>query len=66
MLRIREQRGALLVKSRAPCMIDWLVGYALRKRLVVAMICAFASIYGIYSFTQLAIEPVPRGSGLVP
>jgi heavy metal efflux system protein len=40
-------------------MIDWLVGYALRKRLVVAMICAFASIYGIYSFTQLAIDAYP-------
>ena len=40
-------------------MIDWLVRYALRKRLVVAMICAFASIYGIYSFTQLAIDAYP-------
>jgi heavy metal efflux system protein len=40
-------------------MIDWLVGYALRKRLVVAMICAIASIYGIYSFTQLAIDAYP-------
>src|ERR1700719_2781109 len=40
-------------------MIDWFVGYALRKRLVVAMICVFASIYGYYSWTQLAIEAYP-------
>src|ERR1700728_1224111 len=40
-------------------MIDWLVGFALRKRLVVAMICVFAAIYGYYSWTQLAIEAYP-------
>ncbi len=40
-------------------MIDWLVGYALRKRLVVAMICVFVAIYGYYSWTQLAIEAYP-------
>src|ERR1700730_3306977 len=40
-------------------MIDWFVGYALRKRLVVAMICAFVAIYGYYSWTQLAIEAYP-------
>jgi cobalt-zinc-cadmium resistance protein CzcA len=40
-------------------MIDWFVGYALRKRLVVAMICVFVSIYGYYSWTQLAIEAYP-------
>jgi cobalt-zinc-cadmium resistance protein CzcA len=40
-------------------MIDWFVGYALRKRLVVAMICVFAAIYGYYSWTQLAIEAYP-------
>jgi cobalt-zinc-cadmium resistance protein CzcA len=40
-------------------MIDLLVGLALRKRLVVAMICAFAGIYGYYSWTQLAIEAYP-------
>src|SRR6202161_4578187 len=40
-------------------MIDWFVGYALRKRLVVAMICVFATIYGYYSWTQLAIEAYP-------
>jgi heavy metal efflux system protein len=39
--------------------IDWLVGFALRKRLVVAMICIFAAIYGYYSWTQLAIDAYP-------
>ena len=28
-------------------MIDWLVVFALRKRLVAAMICVFAAIYGV-------------------
>jgi cobalt-zinc-cadmium resistance protein CzcA len=40
-------------------MIDHLVGLALRNRLVVAMICAFAAIYGAYSWTQLTIEAYP-------
>src|SRR5499425_871548 len=40
-------------------MIEWFVGYALRKRLVVAMICVFVSIYGYYSWTQLSIEAYP-------
>ena len=40
-------------------MIDWIVGFALRKRLVVAMICVFAAAYGYYSWTQLAIEAYP-------
>src|SRR5215831_5456372 len=40
-------------------MINWFVGYALRKRLVVAMICIFAAVYGYYSWTQLAIEAYP-------
>src|SRR5713101_6939016 len=40
-------------------MIDALVSYALRKRLVVAMICVFISIYGYYSWTQLAVEAYP-------
>jgi heavy metal efflux system protein len=40
-------------------MIDWLVGYALRKHLVVAMICIFVAIFGYYSWTQLAIEAYP-------
>jgi len=40
-------------------MIDWLVSYALRKHLVVAMICVFIAIFGYYSWTQLAIEAYP-------
>src|SRR5215471_13745561 len=40
-------------------MIDWFVGYALRKRLVVAMTCVFVAIFGYYSWTQLAIEAYP-------
>jgi cobalt-zinc-cadmium resistance protein CzcA len=39
--------------------IDRLVELALRKRLVVAMICVFAAIYGYYSWTELAIEAYP-------
>ena len=40
-------------------MIDRLVELALRKRLVVAMICIFAAIYGYYSWTELAVEAYP-------
>src|SRR6266702_2953834 len=40
-------------------MIDWLVSYALRKHLVVAMICICAAVYGYYSWTQLAVEAYP-------
>ncbi len=40
-------------------MIDWVVGVALRKRVVVAMICVFAAAYGYYSWTQLAVEAYP-------
>src|SRR5215470_2801849 len=40
-------------------MIDRLVSYALRKHLVVAMICIFISIFGYYSWIQLAIEAYP-------
>ena len=40
-------------------MIDWLVVFALRKRLVAAMICVFAAIYGYYCWTQLSIEAYP-------
>jgi cobalt-zinc-cadmium resistance protein CzcA len=39
--------------------IDRFVELALRKRLVVAMICIFAAIYGYYSWTELAIEAYP-------
>ena len=40
-------------------MIDWLVVFALRKRLVAAMICIFAAIYGYYCWTQLSIDAYP-------
>jgi cobalt-zinc-cadmium resistance protein CzcA len=40
-------------------MIDWLVSFALTKRLVVAMIGIFMAIYGYYSWTQLAVEAYP-------
>src|SRR5882724_1553128 len=40
-------------------MIDRLVAFALHKRLVVAMICFFAAIYGYYSWTKLAVEAYP-------
>ena len=40
-------------------MIDWIVSFALRKRLVATMICIFAAVYGYYSWTQLAIEAYP-------
>jgi cobalt-zinc-cadmium resistance protein CzcA len=39
--------------------IDWIVSFALRKRLVVAMICVFAAVYGYYSWTRLAVEAYP-------
>jgi cobalt-zinc-cadmium resistance protein CzcA len=39
--------------------IEWLVGFALRKRLVVALVCVFTAIYGYYSWTRLAIEAYP-------
>ena len=40
-------------------MIDWFVAFALKKRMVVAMICVFAAFYGYYSWTQLSIEAYP-------
>jgi heavy metal efflux system protein len=39
--------------------IDWLVGFALRKRLIAATMCIFAAVYGYYSWGQLAIEAYP-------
>src|SRR5580704_8769034 len=52
---------ATVSSSRAGCcsVIDWLVVFALRKRLVAAMICVFAAIYGYYCWTQLSIEAYP-------
>ena len=40
-------------------MIERLVDLAIRKRLVVVMVCIFIAIYGYYSWTQLAIEAYP-------
>src|SRR6516162_3136899 len=40
-------------------MIERLVAFALRKRLVVVMICIFTAIYGYYSWTQLPLEAYP-------
>src|SRR5437763_9710513 len=40
-------------------MIEWLVGGALRKRAVVALVCVFVAGYGYYSWTQLAVEAYP-------
>ena len=40
-------------------MIDRLDRIALQKRLVVAMICVFAAIYGYYCWTGLAVEAYP-------
>ena len=40
-------------------MIDHLVDFALRKRLVAAMICILAAVYGGYCWTQLPIEAYP-------
>jgi len=40
-------------------MIDAVVSLALRKHLVVAMICVFLAIYGYYSWRQLAVDAYP-------
>jgi cobalt-zinc-cadmium resistance protein CzcA len=40
-------------------MIDWIVGFALRKRLVIMAIAIFTAMYGYYSWTQLALEAYP-------
>jgi cobalt-zinc-cadmium resistance protein CzcA len=40
-------------------MIDKLVAFALRKRLVVVLVCIFIAMYGYYSWTQLALEAYP-------
>jgi len=37
-------------------MIDQFVALCFRKRLVVRLIAIFACIFGIYSWTQLAID----------
>jgi len=40
-------------------MIDWIVGFALRKRLVMMAAAIFIAMYGYYSWTQLALEAYP-------
>src|SRR5262250_1627047 len=40
-------------------MIDGTVRIALQKRLVVAMICVFAAVYGYHCWTGLAVEAYP-------
>ena len=40
-------------------MIDQFVALCFRKRLVVRLIAIFACIFGIYSWTQLAIDAYP-------
>src|SRR6201984_1983767 len=40
-------------------MIEWIVGYALKKRMVVGMICVFAAAYDFCSWAQLAVEAYP-------
>src|SRR6516164_4762289 len=54
-------RSATASLSPAECcsMIDWLVTFAWQKRLVMAMIAVFISLYGVYSWTQLAIDAYP-------
>ena len=44
-------------------MIEWLVDLALRKRLVVMMVCLFAAAYGYYSWRQLAGAGALAGIG---
>src|SRR5215467_1792968 len=54
-------RSATASLSPAECclMIDWLVTLAWQKRLVMAMIALFISLYGVYSWTQLTIDAYP-------
>jgi len=40
-------------------MIEWVVGYAIKKRVVMAMIGTFAVAYGYYAWTHLAVEAYP-------
>jgi heavy metal efflux system protein len=40
-------------------MIDWIVGFALRKRFVMMAAAIFAAVFGYYSWTQLALEAYP-------
>jgi cobalt-zinc-cadmium resistance protein CzcA len=40
-------------------MIDWIVGFALRKRLVMMAVAILTAMFGYYSWTQLALEAYP-------
>src|SRR5437879_12310690 len=40
-------------------MIDQFVALCFRKRLVVRLLAIFASIFGVYAWTQLAIDAYP-------
>ena len=40
-------------------MIEWIVGFTLRKRLAMMAIAIFTALYGYYSWTQLALEAYP-------
>src|SRR5215475_9981305 len=46
-------------RERCGSMIDQFVTLCFRKRLVVRLIAIFACIFGIYSWTQLAIDAYP-------
>ena len=57
----KASKSATASSSRAGCfsMIDWIVGFALRKRLVMMAAAIFIAMYGYYSWTQLALEAYP-------
>src|SRR5271166_4569907 len=40
-------------------MIDWFVALCFRKRLVVRLIAILAAVFGIYAWTQFAIDAYP-------
>jgi len=40
-------------------MIDWIVGFALKKRLVMMTVAILTALYGYFSWTQLALEAYP-------
>jgi heavy metal efflux system protein len=40
-------------------MIDQFVAFCFRKRLVAVMIAIFIGIYGLYAWSQLAIDAYP-------
>src|SRR5205085_5586833 len=46
-------------KARCGSMIDQFVALCFRKRLVVRLLAIFAAVFGIYAWTQLAIDAYP-------